>query len=70
MRCIMLFAEWTGKRVTVYNEYKTLQRVITVTDTVVSVQCTGDKADADARIAITMANGKTRLYNGHATLIR
>ena len=66
----MLFAEWFGNMVKVYDEKRSLQRTYHVEDSVVSVQCYGEKGDQNARVAITMANGRTRLYDGNGSLIR
>lgn len=66
----MLFAEWSGNMVKVYDENRSLQRTYHVENTVVSVQCYGEKGDHNARVAITMTNGRTRLYDGNGSLIR
>ena len=66
----MLFAEWKGKRVVTYNELRQQQRIHHMPDEVVSVQCTGRAGDDNARVAITMANGRTRIYDCWGRLIR
>lgn len=64
----MLYAEWTGHTVKVYNQYKQIVRQINARKDVVSVQCSGD--GNDGMIAITLVNGKTDLYNATGQIVR
>lgn len=65
----MLYAEWSGNRVTVYNQFKTLVRRINVRHDVVGVQVSGD-SETDAMVAITQSNGKTDLYKSSGQIVR
>ena len=65
----MIIAEWSGKRVTLYTDTKTLFRQIYVPYDVVGVQVSGDSR-TDAMVSIAMDNGRTRLYKSDGTLIR
>ena len=65
----MLYAEWSGTRVKVYNQYKQIVRTINVRYDVVGVQISGD-SPADAMVAIAQSNGKTDLYKSSGQLVR
>ena len=65
----MLYAEWSGTRVKVYNQYKQLVRTINVRYDVVGVQVSGD-SPTDAMVAIAQSNGKTDLYKSSGQLLR
>lgn len=65
----MLYAEWSGTRVKVYNQYKQLVRTINVRYDVVGVQVSGD-SPTDAMVAIAQSNGKTDLYKSSGQLVR
>lgn len=65
----MLYAEWSGTRVKVYNQYKQIVRTINVRYDVVGVQVSGD-SPTDAMVAIAQSNGKTDLYKSSGQLVR
>ena len=65
----MLYAEWSGTRVQVYNQYKQIVRTINVRYDVVGVQISGD-SPTDATVAIAQSNGKTDLYRSSGQLVR
>lgn len=65
----MLYAEWSGTRVKVYNQYKQIVRTINVRYDVVGVQISGD-SPTDAMVAIAQSNGKTDLYKSSGQLVR
>ena len=65
----MLYAEWSGTRVKVYNQYKQIVRTINVRYDVVGVQVPGDSPTA-AMVAIAQSNGKTDLYKSSGQLVR
>ena len=65
----MLYAEWSGTRVKVYNQYKQIVRTINVRYDVVGVQVSGD-SPTDAMVAIAMSNGRTDLYKSSGQLVR
>ena len=65
----MLYAEWSGTRVKVYNQYKQIVRTIHVRYDVVGVQVSGD-SPTDAMVAIAQSNGKTDLYKSSGQLVR
>ena len=65
----MLYAEWSGTRVKVYNQYKQIVRTINVRYDVVGVQISGDSS-TDAMVAIAQSNGKTDLYRSSGQLVR
>ena len=62
-------AEWSGKRVEIYDETKQSIRVIRARDTVVGVQVSGSNFD-NGMVAIAMTNGKTDLYHLNGQIIR
>jgi len=63
-----MFCEWTGNRVKLYDDNRTLRRQYSVRYPVRSVQVAGE--GNDARVAISMENGHTCLYQGDGRLIR
>ena len=65
----MHYAEWSGTRVKVYNQYKQLVRTINVRYDVVGVQVSGD-SPTDAMVAIAQSNGRTDLYKSSGQLVR
>ena len=65
----MLYAEWSGKSVTIRNGSKVIVRTLHVRANVVGVQCSGNDVN-DGRIAIAMDNGKTDLYQANGTVLR
>ena len=65
----MLYAEWSGTRVKVYNQYKQIVRTINVRYDVVGVQISGD-SPTDAMVAIAQSNGRTDLYRSSGQLVR
>ena len=65
----MLYAEWSGTRVKVYNQYKQIVRTINVRYDVVGGQVSGD-SPTDAMVAIAQSNGKTDLYKSSGQLVR
>lgn len=65
----MLYAEWSGKRVTIRREDKSPVRVIYAHANVVGVQCNGNNSE-DGIVAIAMENGKTDLYHANGAIIR
>ena len=65
----MLFAEWSGNRVSVYNHHKQLVRRINVRHDVIGVQISGD-SETEAMVAIAQSNGKTDLYKSSGLLVR
>ena len=65
----MLYAEWSGTRVKVYNQYKQIVRTINVRYDVLGVQVSGD-SPTDATVAIAQSNGRTDLYRSSGQLVR
>lgn len=65
----MLYAEWEGKTVRIYNENRQLLRTLHARFEVAAVQCSGSDLD-DGRVAISMVNGKTDLYHAYGSAIR
>ena len=65
----MIIAEWSGKKVTLSTDAKTLFRQIYVPHNVVGVQVHGDSR-TDAMVSIAMDNGRTWLYKSSGTLVR
>jgi len=65
----MLYAEWSGNKVTVRDHNKVIVRKFSVRDAVVGVQISGDST-TEAMVAIAMANGKTDLYKSSGVLVR
>lgn len=64
----MLYAEWFGKMVKVYQENKQILRQIRARRDVRCVQCSGE--GNDGMIAITLDNGKTDLYRATGQIVR
>lgn len=64
----MLYAEWSGKMVKVYQENKQILRQIRARRDVRCVQCSGE--GNDGMIAITLDNGKTDLYRATGQIVR
>lgn len=65
----MMYAEWSGTKVKLYSETKTLLRQFNVPHNVVGVQVSGNNLD-DGMVSIAMDNGHTRLYKANGTLVR
>ena len=65
----MLYAEWSGRSVTIRNHYKQQVRTINVRYPVVGVQITGD-SEQEAMVAIAMNNDRTCLYKSNGQLVR
>jgi len=65
----MLYAEWEGRKVTVYTETKRIVRKFLMPAAVVGVQVSGD-SETEGRVAIAMDNGRTWLYKTNGQLIR
>ena len=65
----MLYAEWEGKTVRIYDEKRQLIRTLRARFEVAGVQCSGTNLD-DGRVAISMVNGKTDLYHAYGATIR
>lgn len=65
----MLYAEWSGKQVTVYNHNKQLIRRFNARYDVVGVQVSGD-SPTEAMVAIAMSNGRTDLFKSSGQLVR
>lgn len=65
----MLYAEWSGTRVKIYNHNKVLVRQINVKHNVVGVQISGD-SETEAMVAIAQNNGRTSLYKSSGVLVR
>ena len=65
----MVYAEWSGKKVTLCTDTRTQFRKINVPHNVVGVQVSGDSR-TDAMVAIAMDNGRTYLYKSSGTLVR
>lgn len=63
-----MFCEWTGNRVKLYDDNRRFVRQYSVRFPVRSVQVSGD--GNNARVAISMENGRTSLYQGDGRLIR
>jgi len=63
-----MFCEWAGNRVKLYDDNRRFTRQYSVRFPVRSVQVSGD--GNSARVAITMENGRTSLYQGDGRLIR
>mgnify|MGYP003334155294 CR=1 FL=1 len=65
----MLYAEWSGKQVTVYNHNKQLIRRFNARYDVVGVQVSGD-SPTEAMVAIAMSNGRTDIFKSSGQLVR
>ena len=65
----MLYAEWSGTHVSLFDHTRRLVRKFNARANVVGVQVSGD-GSMDAKVAITMCNGKTDLYASSGVLIR
>lgn len=65
----MLYAEWSGKSVTIRNHNKQQVRRINVRYNVVGVQISGD-SETEAMVAIAMDNGRTCIYKSSGQLVR
>ena len=65
----MLYAEWSGKQVKVYTQYKQIVRRFNVNHDVVGVQISGD-SPTDALVAIAQSNGKTDVYKTSGAIVR
>ena len=65
----MLYAEWSGKTVTIRNHNQQMVRRINVRYDVVGVQVSGD-SETDAMVAIAQSNGRTDLYKSSGQLVR
>ena len=65
----MLYAEWSGRTVRVYDECGQLVRTLRARFEVEGVQCSGSDVN-DGRVAISMENGKTDLYRANGQAIR
>lgn len=63
-----MFCEWNGNTTKVYYDNRQLLRVFHSRLPVQCAQVTGE--GNDSRIAITLSNGRTELYQGNGTLIR
>ena len=65
----MLYAEWSGKSVSIRKHLKRYVRRINVRNNVIGVQISGD-SETEAMVAIAMDNGRTSLYKSNGQLIR
>ena len=65
----MLYAEWSGKSVTIRNHNKQQVRRINVRCNVVGVQISGD-SETEAMVAIAKDNGRTCIYKSNGQLVR
>ena len=65
----MLFAEWSGNRVSVYNHNKQFVRRINGRHDVIGVQISGD-SETEAMVSIAQSNGRTDLYKSSGQLVR
>ena len=65
----MLYAEWSGKSVTIRNHNKQQVRRINVRNNVVGVQISGD-SETEAMVAIAMDHGRTCLDKANGQLVR
>ena len=65
----MLYAEWSGKSVTIRNHNRQQVRRINVPHNIVGVQISGD-SETEAMVAIAMDNGRTSLYKSNGQLVR
>ena len=63
-----MFCEWSGNRVQLRYDDRRLLRTFSVRQPVQCVQVSGE--GNDARVAITMTNGRTALYAGDGRCIR
>ena len=67
----MLYAEWKGRTVELYNQNRMHWRTIRVNHNVVGVQVSpGGSDDNDATVAIAQDNGHTSLYRATGQTIR
>jgi len=67
----MLFAEWEGHTVKLYNQNRQHWRTIRVSHDVVGVQVSsGGSDDNDSTVAISQDNGHTSLYRATGQVIR
>lgn len=64
----MLFAEWSGKTVKVYNENKRIVRSLILPKEVRAVICSGE--EGSGLITITMIDGKTKVYKDNGIIYR
>ena len=65
----MLYAEWSGKKVAIYNHNRQLIRQFNTRYDVVGVQVSGD-SPTEAMVSIAMSNGRTDLYKSSGQLMR
>lgn len=65
----MIYAEWSGRTVTLLDQNRLRFRRINVNHPVVGVQVSGDST-SEATVAIAMDNGRTCLYKSSGQLIR
>ena len=65
----MLYAEWSGKTATIYNERRKMIHRFTLDHDVVGVQVSGDDPRY-AQVAIAMSNGRTRLCQTNGKVLR
>lgn len=65
----MLYAEWSGRTVSIYTHTRQFVRRITVSHPVAGVQISGDST-TDAMIAIAKVNGKADLYKSNGQIVR
>ena len=65
----MLYAEWSGRTVSIYTHTRQFVCRITVSHPVAGVQISGDST-TDAMIAIAKVNGKADLYKSNGQIVR
>ena len=63
-----MFCEWSGNHVQLRDDNRSLRRIFTVRLPVQYAQVTGE--GNDARVSVTMTNGRTAIYAGDGRLIR
>lgn len=64
----MLYAEWNGKTVKVYNHAKRIVRTLIMSKDVSQVICSGE--EGNGLITITMIDGKTKVYKDNGIIFR
>lgn len=63
-----MFCEWAGKTTKLYRDNRQLWRVFNTSSNVQCAYVSGE--DNEARVSITLANGRTLLYRGNGQLLR
>lgn len=63
-----MYCDWSGRCVKLHDDDRSIRRIYHVPQDIVGVQVSGE--GNACRVAITMVNGHTYLYQGDGTLLR